>query len=597
MYPYFFYQALVHHGLVSRNTDYAFEENTTTVLSVDKEKEERIELRSGQLPNGEKIGRSTVKNRKLFEEKSNGGNRNDGDQPFHLVFSIDDITTETTVVDHLGQTLNLSIENNLGGGGQRHITIYCPYWIVNTTEHALRYRQEKKYHFMSAAQLLMKLKMVLDLYIDLRDSNLNQSANLETIFPGKPGALGRDDLSVGEFAHLMEKEIPLNQLASMAFMFNFRDVLTIGGLERKLSIQLANPDGGSKYCSEWSRGVSLESVGVSQTIPMHCFDRRHLEIAMTTHVAPGRLSHYTKIVRLSPKYVLVNQLERPIRLWQDSSLLRPSKTLDGLINSSSNREPHNWREKHKGRHTNEATRKYDFLFGWVAQLDYIRGTRMRRGTVADRSALYITTAGKGKLVPFHLPDTKFDRELRIDVGRKWNLIASFYADIIGDHTFTITPVVDLRILKHVDNRASARYTVQLPPQGESEYFAGTWDGELGLWFETIQWSHGTKIVVKGTKCGKYSIDNTDIHVGDELVQIDSTLVSHLAFAETMKLLKECLSEVLDIHRSSKLQSIQNSNRSVASRPKKQNSYDVVSLQIIVRLRKKILLFHFKTGRY
>ena len=236
----FFYQALVHHGLVSRNTDYAFEENTTTVLSADKEKEERIELRSGQLPDGDKIGRSTVKNRKLFEEKSNGGNRNDGDQPFHLVFSIDDITTETTVVDHLGQTLNLSIENNLGGGGQRHITIYCPYWIVNTTEHALRYRQEKSSLYVSGT--VINEAQDGSRFVDLRDINLNQSANLETIFPGKPGALGRDDLSVGEFAHLMEKEIPLNQLASMAFMFNFRDVLTIGGFERKLSIQLANPD-------------------------------------------------------------------------------------------------------------------------------------------------------------------------------------------------------------------------------------------------------------------------------------------------------------------------------------------------------------------
>ena len=38
----------------------------------------------------------------------------------------------------------------------------------------------------------------------------------------------------------------------------------------------------------------------------------------------GNLSSYTKIVRLCPRYVLVNMLERPIRLWQDSSTLRPS---------------------------------------------------------------------------------------------------------------------------------------------------------------------------------------------------------------------------------------------------------------------------------
>ena len=246
----------------------------------------------------------------------------------------------------------------------------------------------------------------------------------------------------------MEKEIPLQQIASMAFMFNFRDFLSIGGYERKLSIQLADPTGGSQYCSDWSNGVSLESVGVSQTISMHCMDGRHLEIAMTTRVAPGRLSAYTKIVRLSPKYVLVNQLEKPIRLWQDSSLMHPSKPLDGFKSSNTNREPHHWREKSKDRFSNEAMRKYDFLFGRVAQLDYRKGTKMRHGTVADRAALYITTAGKGELIPFFLPDTKVDRELRIDLGRRWNLTASFPSDVICDHTFKLTPVVDLRILKH-----------------------------------------------------------------------------------------------------------------------------------------------------
>jgi hypothetical protein len=516
---------------------------------------ERAGLRIGQLRDGDEVGRMAVHNKKVYEEKLNTGNRND-DQPFHPVYSIHDIATVTTVVDHLGQKLNLYIENKLGGGGQRHITIYCPYWIVNTTEHALRYRQENTSSYVSGTVLSPSQDGSRP--VDLQESTSDENLNLHTIFPGKVGALSRNNLSVSEFSSLMEKEIPLHQIASMAFMFNFRDFLSIGGYERKLTIQLADPTGGSKYCSEWSHGFSLESVGVSQTITMHCMDGRQLEIAMTTRVASGKLSHYTKIVRFSPKYVLVNQLERPIRLWQDSSLMHPSRTLDGFKSSTSNREPSNWRERSKEKHTDESIRKYDFLFGDVAQLDYRRGTKMRPGTVADRSALYITTAGKGEMIPFHLPDTKSDRELRIDIGRKWNLTASFHSDIICDHTFKVTPVVDLRILKHVDNRASARYTVELPPpQEESEQILGAWDGELGLWFETIQWSHGTKIVVKGTKRGKYSINNTDIHVGDELVQIDDTLVSHLTFVDTMKLLKERLSEVLDAYRSNQLQSIQN----------------------------------------
>lgn len=539
--------------------------NAVTKLQLSTET--RAGILIGQMHENDKVGRKMVNNKRVRDSKKENTARTDADEPFHQVYSIDDIATETTVVDHLGQKLNLYIENQLGGGGQRRITIYCPYWIINTTDHALRYRQEKTSSFVSGT--MTDGAKDGSRFVDLRESTFGNSSGITTIFPGKSGALSRSNLSVDEFAGLMEKDMSLQQIASMAFMFNFRDFLSIGGYERKLSIQLADPTGSSKFSSDWSNGVSLESVGVSQTISMHCMDGRHLEIAMTTRVAPGRLSAFTKIVRLSPKYVLVNHLDKPIRLWQDSSLIHPSRALDGFKNSKSNREPHNWREKSKDKYSNEVVRKYDFLFGRVAQLDYREGTKMRHGTVAEKSALYITTAGKGELIPFHLPDTKFERELRIDLGRKWNLTASFASDIISDYTFKLSPVVDLRLLKYVDNRASARYVVQLPPQeGFDQNGLNSWDGELGLWFETIQWSHGTKIVVKGTKRGKYSINNTDIHAGDELVQIDETPVSELSFSETMKMLKERLSEILDVYRSSQLQSIQNSKKNSALRHKK-----------------------------
>ena len=67
----------------------------------------------------------------------------------NIGFGLSGIATETTVVDSEGQRLVLRIDNNLGGGGQRRVTIYCPFWIVNTTEHALRYRQEGKSSYVS----------------------------------------------------------------------------------------------------------------------------------------------------------------------------------------------------------------------------------------------------------------------------------------------------------------------------------------------------------------------------------------------------------------------------------------------------------------
>ena len=48
-----------------------------------------------------------------------------------------------------------------------------------------------------------------------------------------------------------------------------------------------------------------------------------LELSATITSAPGFLSGYTKIVRFCPRYAIYNRLDRPIRLWQDSSIIRP----------------------------------------------------------------------------------------------------------------------------------------------------------------------------------------------------------------------------------------------------------------------------------
>ncbi len=42
----------------------------------------------------------------------------------------------------MGQRLRVNIENTVGGGGQRHIAVYCPYWIVNTSQFMFRIREE-----------------------------------------------------------------------------------------------------------------------------------------------------------------------------------------------------------------------------------------------------------------------------------------------------------------------------------------------------------------------------------------------------------------------------------------------------------------------
>jgi hypothetical protein len=44
--------------------------------------------------------------------------------------------------DSDGLKLRLQVENIKGGGGQRHLVIYCPFWVVNVTQYGIRIREE-----------------------------------------------------------------------------------------------------------------------------------------------------------------------------------------------------------------------------------------------------------------------------------------------------------------------------------------------------------------------------------------------------------------------------------------------------------------------
>ena len=204
-----------------------------------------------------------------------------------VTYSLDDIATETTVIDSIGQRLTLGIDNSRGGGGQRRISMFCPFWIVNTTEHALRYKQDKSSTYVSGTVV----NPVMDGSKAVDGSNRNTygspilisqrfgskkkkyvgkvlSTSKTTIFAGKPGALatypGICDLPAASLTPLLEKDLPLDKLASLAFMFSFQDTLAIG--HSKMAVQLADGTHSEGYTSDWSQGFSLDSVGVLQVV-------------------------------------------------------------------------------------------------------------------------------------------------------------------------------------------------------------------------------------------------------------------------------------------------------------------------------------------
>jgi hypothetical protein len=456
-------------------------------------------------------------------------------------FSAEDIATETTVVDSVGQRLTLHLDNVLGNGGQRHVTIYSPFWIVNTTEHSLRYKQEKALSYVSGTVWgpekdgskpvdgSNRNDTDDDTVATRNDAGLNL-LKLNTIFPGTYGALkeleklGNSDSKPAILAALISEDLPLSITSKLAFMFNFQEILSLGGSPR-LCIQLADASNPSHYTSAWSSGFGLESIGVTQIVGMLCKDGRGLEVSVSISVAPGRLSNYTKIVRICPRYVVVNQLPQPIRLWQDNSLLHPTQVAERSDVSFESRKWIFVDGCEQG-----VINQYEPLFGAPTVIDSSEERGILAETTAHHTACYISTIRPSELTAFHLPDTRLERLLRIEIGSGWNLSSSFPADTLGQHLLSLDRARDIQTLPHASTRAAPYFNVVLPPPD------GNWNGELGIWFET-DWGKDRSLIVKGTREGSYASYFTDIVVGDELVLIDDVPVTQFTFDEAMKYLK------------------------------------------------------------
>lgn len=215
-------------------------------------------------------------------------NDESGESNIHVVdsraYSVDEIATETVVVDSVGQKLTLRIENTRGGGGQRRVVLFCPIWIVNTTDHALRYKQEKAQAFVAGtvvspaqngsqqidgrmrrpAQIFHRRKAMRSPNRNLLTEVGPARRNRDKVFPGTPGALAGTTflMSRERLASLLEKDLPVETLASIACMFNFSESIA----QQRLCVQLADGTGRSKYLSDWSHGFSLDSVGVPQLV-------------------------------------------------------------------------------------------------------------------------------------------------------------------------------------------------------------------------------------------------------------------------------------------------------------------------------------------
>ena len=193
--------------------------------------------------------------------------------------------------------------------------------------------------------------------------------------------------------------------------------------------------------------------------------------------------------------------------------------------------------------------QYELLFGSPTVIHNNEDdTGMIARTAAHDDACYIATVRPAEIVPFHLPDTRLERLLRVDLGSSWYLSPSFAADVTGENVLAMAQAMDLRMLPHVSSRGAPVFTVALPPSSDTD-----WSGDLGVWFET-DWGRDRTLIVKGIREGSYTSLFTDVIVGDELILIDGIAVESLTFDEAMKHLKSRLAAAKEAAEKTKSQS-------------------------------------------
>ncbi|ETW06583.1 hypothetical protein H310_02801 [Aphanomyces invadans] len=244
------------------------------------------------------------------------------------------------------QPLKLKVENPsssnpvkvaVGSGGQRAVILYASYWLVNLTPFGLQYKQDTR-HFEiagSAAALarrqsidgdkqnlwnVLACDLELGPYLNPVDAAVTADDGLHgpslSCMPSIRPQDGRCSFVADshELCYCPAPTCAVRRLARFATMFSFGGGgNSVGGLEDTMTAAFTN-----NLCIKcpkysWSKGVSLEVLGVDQVV----------ELKNTTHVlelgvkiVPGPDAFFrTKCVIFTPRFLLLNQLSTSLALY------------------------------------------------------------------------------------------------------------------------------------------------------------------------------------------------------------------------------------------------------------------------------------------
>jgi hypothetical protein len=389
---------------------------------------------------------------------------------------------ETTIkmLDSENQVLNLNVETTMGNAGQRHVVVFCPYWIVNLTQFPVQLRESTDH---SGALPAGSVSAGKDGSKTINESWWSNKEKRQ--YPGMPGPLAgldyekpRQGTAASAISpHALITDHSLETSSRYAYLFNFSAAAAIAA-QRKVVVQL---DGEGDWCTP----VNLESMGMNQKLgvafnpPFTATGERNdrtgmLEVGLSIIAAPGRLSRYTKIARFTPAYIVTNKTSYNLALTQDRFSWRQD----------------DFNKRHIRAH---ASMPY--------YLPEVNGERQ----------FYLSVDGDGPLGP----------------GRLWRQSPSLELDFSGKQTVAVKKRVDLSALPHVRVR-NQEVSVDIAP--------GEVGDEFGVWFEN---SDEHSILVRNVKKDSYAAQK-NIQVGDQLIKINGRDVERHDFDEALTLLKNAV---------------------------------------------------------
>ena len=140
-------------------------------------------------------------------------------------------------------------------------------------------------------------------------------------------------------------------------------------------------------------------------------DKGMLELAFKVYTAPGRLSNYTKIIRFSPRFVVVNKMDLNITIIQ--------------VN----------------------------------------------GFMIEKVPILVPA---GHMRPFHLPAIFGERKVALDIEGPWLRSIGYDIDRLGSYVIRVRRTLDTSKLEHILTRGSPEYEVTLPPGEVGIWFETDW---------------------------------------------------------------------------------------------------------------------------